>query len=51
MTGPVVANGGQPATFVVDTPGVHTLNLWVREDGFILDQVILTPDENFVPGE
>jgi hypothetical protein len=42
---------GQPATFVVDTPGIYVLNLWVREDGFILDQVVLTPDEGFVPGE
>jgi hypothetical protein len=42
---------GQSTTFVVNTPGIHMLNLWVREDGFILDQAVWTPDENFAPGE
>ncbi len=30
--------------------GVHTLNVWMREDGFAFDKIILTPDANFVPG-
>lgn len=31
------------------TPGIHTLNLWMREDGFMVDKVILTTDANFDP--
>lgn len=30
-------------------PGTHTLNLWMREDGFIVDKVVLTTDANFDP--
>jgi PKD repeat protein len=44
------AGSGQPITFTIETPGVHTLDIWVREDGFSLDQIILTTEENFNPG-
>jgi PKD repeat protein len=44
------AGSGQPITFTIEIPGVHTLYLWVREDGFSLDQIILTTEENFTPG-
>jgi RHS repeat-associated protein len=40
---------GQPATFVVDTPGVHTLNLWMREDGLRVDRILLTTDTAYLP--
>ena len=33
----------------VDTAGVHTLNLWMRESGAIVDRILVTPDKNFVP--
>ncbi|MCL4301925.1 MAG: PKD domain-containing protein [Anaerolineae bacterium] len=41
----------QPVTFTIESPGVHTLSLWVREDGFSLDQIILTTDDNFAPSD
>lgn len=34
----------------VTTPGVHSLNLWMREDGTRLDRFILTRDASFNPG-
>ena len=33
---------GVVATIEVLTPGVHTVNIWNREDGFIVDKVVLT---------
>ena len=32
---------GVPATLTVDAPGVHTLNVWMREDGFAFDELLL----------
>src|SRR6185503_16207099 len=29
--------------------GIHTLNLWMREDGAIVDRILLTPDPKYVP--
>jgi glucose/arabinose dehydrogenase len=40
---------GPVATLVIDTPGVHTVNLWMREDGAIVDRLLLTPDVGFTP--
>lgn len=36
---------------VIDIPsvGVHTVNLYVREDGIQIDKIVLTTDPNFVP--
>ena len=31
------------AVLTVPTPGLHVFNLWMREDGFVVDKVILTP--------
>ncbi len=42
-------DSGSPATLVVPAPGVHTVNVWVREDGFAFDKIILTPDNAFLP--
>ena len=36
-----------PPTFEVTTPGVHTFNLWVREDGLIIDKIVLTTNPDF----
>jgi hypothetical protein len=33
----------------VDTAGVHTLNLWMRESGTIVDRILVTPDKTYVP--
>ena len=37
------------ATITVATAGVHILNVWMREDGFILDKIVLTLDTGFTP--
>jgi hypothetical protein len=37
---------GPVATIVVSTPGVHTINIWMREDGFRLDKIVLTTNAN-----
>jgi len=41
------AVGGQPSFFEVETAGKHQLWSKGREAGSILDQIVLTPDENF----
>jgi hypothetical protein len=40
---------GVVATINVTTPGLHTLNLWMREDGTVVDKVILTTNAGFTP--
>jgi archaellum component FlaG (FlaF/FlaG flagellin family) len=37
------------ATFTVSTPGVHTLNIWMREDGFVFDKLVLSSNPNYNP--
>jgi len=36
-------------TIDVSSAGLHTLNLWMRESGMIVDKVVLTTDPNYVP--
>lgn len=33
----------------VTTPGLHTLNVWNRDDGFKLDKIVLAKDIGFTP--
>jgi hypothetical protein len=40
---------GLVATVIVTTPGVHTVNLWMREDGFIADRVVITKSASYKP--
>jgi hypothetical protein len=40
---------GVSATINVTSAGVHTLNLWMREDGFVVDKVVLSSNVNYVP--
>jgi hypothetical protein len=40
---------GEDATLKIDAPGKRTLNVWMREDGFVLDRIILTTDTKFTP--
>ncbi len=40
---------GQRAALEVGQPGVHTVNVWMREDGFLLDRILLTQDSDFEP--
>lgn len=42
-------SGGMRVTVNVTTPGRHTLNLWMREDGVEVDRFILTRDPAFNP--
>ncbi len=43
-------NGGL-ATLVVAEPGLYMLHAWAREDGFKLDQILLTLDGAYQPGD
>lgn len=36
-------------TINVGTAGLHTLNLFMREDGTVIDKIIITDDVNYVP--
>jgi hypothetical protein len=38
-----------PASFTVGSVGLHTVNVWMREDGLILDKVLLTTDAGYTP--
>lgn len=40
--------GGLIATIDVQTIGTHTLNVWMREDGFVFDKLMLTVDESYI---
>ena len=42
---------GTRATIDILTAGNHTFNVWQREDGTILDKIILTKDVNFTPSD
>lgn len=37
------------ASFTVLTTGVHTLNLWIREDGAAIDRLVITADPKWSP--
>ncbi|MBL1260579.1 MAG: tandem-95 repeat protein, partial [Thiotrichaceae bacterium] len=37
------------ATIDVTTVGLHTLNVWMHEDGLVLDKLILTTNDAYVP--
>ncbi|HHJ13189.1 MAG TPA: hypothetical protein ENJ79_02270, partial [Gammaproteobacteria bacterium] len=37
------------ATIEIQTAGVHTLDVWMREDGFVIDKILLTTDPDYVP--
>ena len=39
------------ATINVETPGIHTLNLMVREVGMEVDKIVLTTDPNYDPSQ
>src|SRR5262249_44522953 len=40
---------GAVATLVVPSAGVHTINVWMREDGFRLDRLLLTTNGSAAP--
>jgi N-acetylneuraminic acid mutarotase len=40
---------GGIATIVVPAAGTHTINLWMREDGLILDKLVFSVDQSWIP--
>lgn len=40
---------GPNATINVPAAGLHTLNIWMREDGLSIDRILLTKDVNYTP--
>lgn len=40
---------GEEATIKIDAPGRRILNVWMRENGFILDKILLTQDPKYMP--
>jgi hypothetical protein len=40
---------GPVATLNVASPGVHTISIWMREDGFVFDKLLLTTNAGFIP--
>jgi hypothetical protein len=43
--------GDSRAFIVVPSAGEHTINLWMREDGYVIDKLILATDAAFTPTE
>jgi Concanavalin A-like lectin/glucanases superfamily/Gylcosyl hydrolase family 115 C-terminal domain len=35
--------------FDVNSPGIHTLNIWMREDGSVVDKIVLTTNPDYKP--
>jgi len=44
-----VKKSGGTATLFVPSKGVHTINIWMREDGLILDKLILAKNATYTP--
>ncbi|HLL22477.1 MAG TPA: PQQ-dependent sugar dehydrogenase [Kofleriaceae bacterium] len=40
---------GQRATLSVPATGTRNVNLWMREDGFVVDKILLTTNADYVP--
>lgn len=40
---------GVVATINVATPGKHTLNVWMREDGMVFDKIVISSSSAYVP--
>ncbi len=40
---------GERSSFEVTSAGVHTLNIWMREDGLVIDKIVLTTNPDYVP--
>lgn len=39
----------EAAVVEIKEAGTHTVNVWMREDGFIVDKILLTLDANYTP--
>jgi hypothetical protein len=38
-----------PACLDVTSPGIHTINVWMREDGLQIDRILLTTASGYTP--
>lgn len=47
--GRTMAMGAPRAYLDVPTAGPHTIDLWMREDGFVADKLLLTRDAGYTP--
>ncbi len=43
------SRSGGIATINVSTPGLHTINVWMRESGVVLDKLVLTSSSSYAP--
>ncbi len=41
--------GDSPITMNVPTAGVHVIDVWMREDGFVFDKLLLTTTSGYTP--
>ena len=44
----LTGGGGQPA-MTIGSPGTHTVDIWMREDGCMIDRLLLTTDGGYTP--
>jgi hypothetical protein len=44
-----VQGGTAPMTFVINTPGLHTIGIATRENGAFMDKFVITTDRTFNP--
>lgn len=44
-----LSRGSNPLEQTISSAGVYTFNLWMREDGTLIDKIVLTTDAGFVP--
>jgi len=42
---------GPAATIEIDSPGIHTLNIWMHEDGFRVDKIVLARQAGYLPAD
>ncbi|MEN6333528.1 MAG: discoidin domain-containing protein, partial [Phycisphaerales bacterium] len=40
---------GPASSFEITEPGVHTLNIYMREDGMVFDKIVLTTSDAYTP--
>ena len=50
VTGDYVWTDGLVKRIEISVPGVHTVNVWMRESGTIIDKLVLSLDAGFSPG-
>jgi hypothetical protein len=41
--------GNTTSTVSILSPGIHTINIWMREDGFRLDKIVFTRNASYLP--